>query len=131
MILYSRWCALSLPTRHTIAKEFGIIKKGATEVASNTIKHDGFMVQDIESALTVESMQRYLQCLNDDMGFLFNLVVDKVEGRELIGIMHDESYDVKVAPATSILPKKEAKQFIKEYNARQKNANTTKNKGKN
>jgi len=59
MIMYSWWLSTPLSTRHKIAEQFKIVKKGATEVFNNTIKSDGYVLKDIETAITVESMQAY------------------------------------------------------------------------
>lgn len=117
MILYSRWCALHLATRIKIAEAFGIVKKGSTEVHSNTIKSDGYVIKDIEDALTLEAMQKYLHCQNDDVGFVFNLLIDKFEGRELVGLIPADDKPGLLG-AMSTLPPEEAKKFEKEYNVR-------------
>ncbi len=125
VILYSRWLHLSITTRHKIAEAFGIIKKGSTEVYSNTIKHDGYDVHDIEAILTIEAMQNFLQCQNDDVGFVFNLLVDKFEGRELIGLIPIETPKSGLLSQMTSLPPEEAKQFDKEYKARKKTLKTS------
>jgi len=112
MLLYSRWCALTLPTRNKLAEIFGIEKKGATEVASNVVKHDGYLVEDIEQAMTVEAMQKYLSAGNTDISELWNMTIDKIEGREVEGLT---SLPEKTM---AVLPEEEAKQFKKEYKAR-------------
>ena|SRR6185295_220974 len=120
MILYSRWCALSLPLRHKISQAFNIPKTGPTEVSSNQIKSDGYMVQDIEHALTVEAMQDFLGSgftSQTDMATLWNLVVDKVEGKEIEHLAESTS-TVPAEKSIRVLSSEEAKQFKKEYKAR-------------
>lgn len=81
IFLYSHWIALPLPTRHEIARQFGIVKKSPTHVFDNVVKDDGFLVKDIESALTIEAIQKYLGTNDTDMVLLWNCMVDKIEGR--------------------------------------------------
>lgn len=84
MFLYSHWQNLSLPTRAKIASEFGIVKKGPTEVFANTIKSDGYFIKDIEEALTLNNLQNYLGTSETDHDVLWNYLVDKVEGRNVV-----------------------------------------------
>lgn len=103
MFLYSHWCALSITTRHKLASEFGIIKKGSTEVFDNQIKHDGYVIKDIESALTLDAIQKYLGTTETDLQILWGWLVDKIEGRGIITpeILHKE---FKSAQASEIKP---------------------------
>lgn len=112
MMLYSRWCALSLPTRNKLAEAFGIVKKGSTEVSSNVVRHDGYLVEDIEKAMTSKAMEEFLGLTFPDAEILWNAVVDRIEGREVEG--------GTPISQMSVLPAKEAKQFKKEYKARVK-----------
>ena len=118
MILYSRWCALSLPTRNKFAEIFGIIKKGSTEVASNVLKYDGYVVEDIENAITVEAMQKYLSADNTDITELWNMTIAKIEGKEVEGIIQSKPS----VPVLEVLPTEEAKQFAKEHKERKMKA---------
>ncbi len=115
MILYSRWCALSLATRNVLAQAFGIKKKGSTEVSSNVVRNDGYLVQDIEDVMTTEAMQNYVVKGFTDKTTaeqLWQMVVDKAEGRF-----------APVATGTvNVLPPAQAKKFTKEYKSRKKNA---------
>jgi hypothetical protein len=127
MILYSRWCALSLDTRHKIASAFGIPKKGSTEVVSNQIKSDGFSVEDIEKALTVESIQDYLKSGftdKDDLASLWDKLLAQIES----GI--EPGVEKAKTEAVSVLPAAEAKQFKKEHKARVKTAKASEKKAK-
>ncbi len=83
MILFSQWLSLPLSTRHKIASEFGIEKKGPTEVFNNTIKSDGFLIKDIESALTVERIQKYFGTTETNLTVLWNYLIDKMEGKDI------------------------------------------------
>jgi len=74
MILYHKWIELPIGVRHQIAKDFGIEKKGATEVDSNYIKSDGYFVRDIETALTIESMMKFLSTEETDISILFEML---------------------------------------------------------
>lgn len=82
--MYGKWLGLSLETRNKIAQLFGIIKKGATEVFSNEIKNDGYLVQDIEAALTIEAMQKYLGSEHTDRDLLASMLVSKIETQSVI-----------------------------------------------
>jgi hypothetical protein len=77
--MYSKWLGLSLETRNKIAEIFGIVKKGQIEVFSNTVKVDGYLVQDIEAALTIEAMQKYLGSQHTDRDLLSDMLISKVQ----------------------------------------------------
>lgn len=112
MILYSRWVSLSLATRNKIAQEFNIQKKGATEVASNVIKSDGYLIEDIEGALTLEVLQLYLGAMEvNDLATLWEMLVDRIEGRV------KEAEPAPVIPL-EVLPKVEALKAKKEFKKR-------------
>jgi len=100
MIIYSRWISLSLDTRNKIAREFGIVKKGPVEVFANTIKSDGYLVKDIDDALTLTKMQAYLGTTETDPTVLWNYLVDKMEGRNITLI--DTPVAVTIEPDKSI-----------------------------
>lgn len=108
MILYSRWVALSLPTRNKIAEAFGITKKHSTQVDSNVVKHDGYVIEDIEVALTKEAMEKFLGFTFPTPELLWEAVVNKVEGREVEG----------GEQLLEVLPTKEAAKAKKEHKAR-------------
>ena len=82
MFLYSKWGALKLSVRYAIADAFGIEKKGPTEVFANTVKSDGFLIEDIEKALTKQALQKYLHTTKSDLAVLFDMMVNKVQGIE-------------------------------------------------
>jgi hypothetical protein len=79
MFLYSSWLDLALSTRAKIAQIFNIVKKGATHVQDNEVVSDGYNVKDIESALTREAMQKYLNSQEQDMDKLFKALVINIE----------------------------------------------------
>lgn len=84
MILFSQWLSLPLPTRHKIASQFNITKKGPTHVVDNVVKDDGYAIKDIESALTMDSLQKYLGTTEQNLTVLWNYLVDKIEGRNIV-----------------------------------------------
>lgn len=89
MFLYSRWQSLDINTRHKIAKQFGIIKRGSTEVVNDQIKSDGYAIKEIEEALNIDAIQIYLEVTETDMMTLWLWLIDKIEGRELTQVNID------------------------------------------
>ncbi len=89
MFLYHAWCELNINTRHRIAQDFNIAKKLPTEVFNNTIKSDGYVVKDIEQALNIDALQKYIGTSETDMALLWTWLVDKAEGRELTNVNID------------------------------------------
>lgn len=67
-----------------IASEFGIVKKGSTEVFDNQIKSDGYVISEIESALNIDALQRWTGQHSSDMLVLWDAMISKIEGREII-----------------------------------------------
>jgi len=84
MFLYSQWANLPLETRNKIAGEFGIIRKGSVEVFANTIKSDGYLIKDVEAALTLNKLQNYLGTSETDHTVLWNYLVDKMDGKNVV-----------------------------------------------
>lgn len=84
MFLFSHWLELNINTRHKIAAQFDIIKRGSTEVVENTIKSDGYNIKEIEAALNVDAIQTYLDTQEADMTKLWVGLVNKIEGREYV-----------------------------------------------
>ncbi len=76
--LYSHWLALPISTRHALAQAFNIKKKNPTHVVDNEVRDDGYVIGDIESALTMEAMEKYIGFVSPDP---WSDVVAKVEGR--------------------------------------------------
>lgn len=83
MFLYHKWLELSLPTRNKLAEIFGIVKKGPTEVFNNTIKSDGYVIKEIEEALNIDAIQKFVETEETDMQKIWTMLVDKIEGREV------------------------------------------------
>lgn len=81
MILYGSWIAQPLTLRHKIAAQFNIKKTGPTEVVANEVTRDGYNLKDIESALTIEALQAYLSSTETDHVKLWNMTLDKIEGK--------------------------------------------------
>lgn len=112
MFLYSRWQSLDINTRHKIAKQFGIIKRGSTEVVDNQIKSDGYAIKEIEEALNIDAIQTYLEVTETDMMTLWLWLIDKIEGRELTIVNIDTT--VKTIEVPKGL-EKETKQIAEDY----------------
>ncbi len=127
MINYSRWLATSLSTRQKIADDFKIIKKGSTHVVDNKVTSDGYIVEEIEAALSIEAMHAYLGIgsSNLDANTLFVMIVDKIEHPQGATLTATPPPAPLPPPSMSVLPKAEAKQFKREYKKRK---NATKNK---
>lgn len=81
MFLYHLWLELPLATRDKIANEFGIERKGAVEVFSNTVKNDGYLIKEIESSLSLSSLQNYLGTEESSLPILWGWLIDKIEGK--------------------------------------------------
>jgi hypothetical protein len=81
MIQYSKWLSLPLTTRQKIAGQFGITQVSSIEVFANTVKSDGYLVKDIEDALTREKMEAYIGRKSDSITDLFEWVVQKIDGK--------------------------------------------------
>ncbi len=78
---YSFWLKLPLQTRHELARIFKIPKTGATEVSNNEVVKDGYNLHDIEAAITKEAMQAYLGSVQDNFQYLWEDMVNKIEGK--------------------------------------------------
>lgn len=78
MIPYHRWILLPIHVRNAIAFEFGIVKKGSTEVVNNTIKSDGYDINDIANALNMQALQAYLGTDMDDLSVLFDFLIQRM-----------------------------------------------------
>ncbi len=83
MFLYSRWISLPLHTRIAVASQFGIIKRGPTEVFNNTIKSDGYLIGEVEEALNEVNLLNYLKIeIGPTHAELFDLTLRKMEGKD-------------------------------------------------
>ena len=74
--MYSHWLSLSIGVRHQIAHKLGIVKKYPTEVQDNQIKTDGYDLKDIEVALSVENLQKFLQTNETDHETLIKWLIE-------------------------------------------------------
>lgn len=81
MFLYSQWLKTPINTRIKIAEQFGIKKTGSTHVSDNKIQNDGFLITDVESALTPEAISAYLGIAETHPERLWIALIDKIEGR--------------------------------------------------
>ncbi len=79
--LYSHWRKLPVNTRHQLAVMFGIPKRGATEVSNNEVVNDGYKIEDIESALNIDALQKYLNTDETDFLVLWDWLISGAEGR--------------------------------------------------
>jgi hypothetical protein len=80
-IPYSKWTELSLGTRTKIAETLGIPKVRSTHVSDNRVVDDGYNIKDIENVLSVSSLQTYFNSTETDVFKLYQMLVDKMEGR--------------------------------------------------
>ncbi len=81
IFLYSHWLRLPIATRHALARAFNIQKKNPTHVVDDVVRDDGYVLGDIESALTATAMSAYTGLPYSDAEQLWNDVVAKAEGR--------------------------------------------------
>jgi hypothetical protein len=109
MILYSQWLSLPITTRHLIAEKFGILKKSPTHVVDNKIQSDGFLVQDVESALSVEALQKFLNVKCDNHIKLWNELVYRMEHPEEVIIPVEVYKALKTMPILKDEKKKQIK----------------------
>ncbi len=110
MILYSSWLKLPLDVRHKIAHQFGIAKSKPTHVSDNRVVEDGFRVEDVEASLNLEAMRTFVGIDHTDMNTLFDLVVAKIKGEEVIAAPQAVNESVSAEPAVStedVLPELE------------------------
>ena len=104
--MYSKWMALPLSTKGKLAQQFGIPKNGAIEVYANTIKSDGFLVHDIENALTLDSMQKFLGTEETDVTILWDYLINKIENRtpKIEENIKIEIESIEVMPEKPVIP---------------------------
>lgn len=79
MLLYGNWLRLSLPTRQKIAQEFNITKKGPTHVVDNVVKDDGYPISEVEAALSVDNIQKFLNTDEGDINVLWERLVYRID----------------------------------------------------
>lgn len=123
MFLFAQWLRLPINVRHKIASEFGIIKRGSTHVVDNKIQSDGFLVEEVEGALTKDALKLYLGMMQEnDMTVLWEAFIARMKDENALQVR------TPTPLISGILPPEEAKQFKKEYKERKKHARTTKSK---
>ncbi len=64
--------------RIAIATQFGISKTGSTHVSNNEIADDGYKVVDIETGLSRENLQNFLETDETDLETLWNFMLAKM-----------------------------------------------------
>lgn len=106
MILYSSWLKLPIHIRHKIAADFGIVKKGSTHVFNNEIQSDGFLIHEVEAALSVEALQAFLGTRETDHITLWNEMVYRAENP-------DEVFIPMADVVIDDIPKQLAQEMIK------------------
>lgn len=79
MFLYHQWGKLSITTRAKIAKDFGIQKKRSTHVSDNRIVDDGYLLEDVETALAFDKIRAYVGTEETEPQILWNMFIEKVE----------------------------------------------------
>lgn len=130
-INYTLWLLTPIATRIKIANQFGIIRKGPTEVFNNEIKSDGFLIHDIENALTSTAMQEYLKTDMDDITVLYQWLVQKINEPAPDPVLSNEVFDIiptedpKVVvvvpkPIKKVESKKEIKKATKKVTKKKK-----------
>ncbi len=81
-MIYGQWLSLPLSTRIGIASHFGIRKVRSTHVVNDEIADDGYVVHDIEAALSLESIQKFLDTKETDFQTLWKMLVDKMNPKK-------------------------------------------------
>lgn len=114
VFLYSHWLKLSIATRHKIAAEFGIQKKGATEVANNEVVKDGYILGDIETALNIDAIQKYLGTEETNYAILWEYLVAKIEGRTPTAQAAPVIAETVVETSPAVKPVEEVMKELKE-----------------
>ncbi len=109
MLSYSKWLDLPMAMRVKIATQFGIIKKGSTEVFNNTIKSDGYLLKDIETSLSAENLRIFVDEPNEnDMVTLWNLMLNKMNG--IPKITKEDKKEIPVIVEEQVAPSKPVKE---------------------
>lgn len=116
MFLYHKWLELPVSTRHKIASEFNITKKNPTHVQDSVVINDGYVVKDIEEALNVDALQKYLRIEITDMMVLWNELVFRIENPEEIRILLTNVDKGTVVSSGEIIPKKKVTKNEKKTN---------------
>lgn len=101
--LYSHWLSLSIAKRIEIAQEFNIQKKGSTHVVGDRIESDGYLIEDVESALTLDNLQKKLGSDITDMAILWDMLVHSspVSPEKLAKVVQLEAEPIKTDVITT------------------------------
>jgi hypothetical protein len=102
MFSYTKWLSLPLVTRQKIATIFNIPKLRATHVANDQILDDGYDVRDIEKVMSLSSLQEYTGNNSNDILMLYELMLDKVEGKPIIEVPQVEIKAEDIVPGAVI-----------------------------
>lgn len=105
--LYSHWLKLPVSTRTIIATALSIAKTSPTHVQDNVVVNDGYKIQDVENALNLDALQKYLNSDETDFNILWDLLIAKTEGREVEQAIEDNPN------ATVIEPPKQKRKYTK------------------
>lgn len=100
MFLYSQWRNLDLPTRIRIANDLGIKKVGPTHVRDNVVESDGYLIKDVESVLSTENLQKYLNTTESNSEVLWEWLT---KGKPEVKL---ESIELEVKPTKNVKTKK-------------------------
>lgn len=92
--MYREWLDLPIGVRHQIAFKLGLEKKFPTEVQDNFIKTDGYVMKDVEKALSIENLQTFLQTDEADHALLLKWLIEGKPTPE-IAIHLEEIKEVK------------------------------------
>ncbi len=106
LFLYGQWLKLPLTTRAQIASQFGIIKRGSTEVFENRVVNDGYVIGEIEAALNIDALQKNLGSDLTDMAVLWDMMVCKAEGREYLASKAEQLMSEVVDAVIATVPTK-------------------------
>lgn len=81
IFLYSNWLQLPIGTRIKIASIFGIPKVRSTHVSGTEILDDGYVIKDIESKITLATLQSHLNSTETDVHILWKDLLDEIGGK--------------------------------------------------
>ncbi len=102
MLLYSKWLDLPIAMRIKVAAAFGIVKRGSTEVFNNTIKSDGYIIKEIESALSKPNLQNFTDTDEEDFILLWNMMLNKINGVHTVRKSIADEIPVIIPPTQEI-----------------------------
>jgi hypothetical protein len=112
MFLYSKWLSLPLSKRIELANKLGVAKVRSTHVANDVIVDDGYVISDIEGALTVEAMQALTGSKSTDVLVLWELLIAEpavevvAETPAAPEVTQEEKKEAKIEVIKKVTPKK-------------------------